>query len=58
MSATRFAIEKSRITLVALLVMVVVGIQSYLGMPQSEDPGFTIRTAMVLPCGQWLRWLC
>lgn len=48
MNLTRAAIEKNRITFVALAVLVLAGIQSYLGMPQSEDPGFTIRTAMVI----------
>lgn len=48
MSLTRAAIEKNRITFVALVVLAVAGIQAYLGMPQSEDPGFTIRTAMVI----------
>jgi multidrug efflux pump subunit AcrB len=48
MSLTRFAIENDRVTIVLLLVLLAVGIQSFLGMPQSEDPGFTIRTAMVM----------
>ena len=48
MNLTRAAIEKNRITLACLLVVLVAGVQSYLGMPQSEDPGFTIRTAMVI----------
>lgn len=47
MSITRAAIERNRVTFVLLLVMVIWGLISYLGMPQSEDPGFTIRTAMV-----------
>ena len=47
MSVTRAAIEKNRITFVILGVLVVAGVQAYLGMPQSEDPGFIIRTAMV-----------
>jgi multidrug efflux pump subunit AcrB len=45
---TRAAIEKNRITFAFLLVVVIAGIRAYLGMPQSEDPGFTIRTAMVI----------
>jgi multidrug efflux pump subunit AcrB len=45
---TSAAIEKNRVTLVVLLVILVAGVQAYLGMPQSEDPGFTIRTAMVI----------
>ncbi len=48
MSLTRSAIDNDRVTLVLLAVLLVAGIQAYLGMPQAEDPGFTIRTAMVL----------
>jgi multidrug efflux pump subunit AcrB len=47
-SLTRAAIEKDRITFAFLLVILVAGVRAYLGMPQSEDPGFTIRTAMVI----------
>jgi multidrug efflux pump subunit AcrB len=47
MNITRAAIEKNRITGTLLLVVVVGGITSYLGMPRAEDPGFTIRTAVV-----------
>ena len=48
MSMTRLAIEKNRITFVVLVLIVLAGVQAYVGMPQSEDPGFTIRTAMVI----------
>ncbi len=48
MNLTQAAIEKNRITFVMLAVLVVAGVQAYRGMPQSEDPGFTIRTAMVI----------
>lgn len=48
MNLTRLAIEKDRITFVVLAVVVLAGLQAYVGMPQSEDPGFTIRTAMVI----------
>ncbi len=48
MSLTRAAIEKNRVTFVLLGVLAVAGIGAYRGMPQAEDPGFTIRTAMVL----------
>ena len=44
---TRFAIERNRVTLVLLAVALVAGLQSYLAMPQAEDPGFTIRRALV-----------
>jgi multidrug efflux pump subunit AcrB len=47
MSITAAAIKRDRVTLVVLLVVLVWGLSSYAGMPQSEDPGFIIRTAMV-----------
>lgn len=48
MSLTRTAIEKNRITVVLVLVLLLTGVRAYQGMPQAEDPGFTIRTALVL----------
>ena len=48
MSVTRAAIEKNRITFAFLAVILIAGVRAYVGMPQSEDPGFTIRTAMVI----------
>ena len=48
MDVTRFAIENNRVTLVALAVICIAGYQAYLTLPQAEDPGFTIRTAVVL----------
>ena len=48
MNVTRFAIEKNRITFVVLLFLAVAGINAFRSMPQSEDPGFTIRVAMVM----------
>jgi multidrug efflux pump len=47
MSLTRAAIEKNRVTFVALAVLIAAGVSAYLGMPQAEDPGFIVRTAMV-----------
>ncbi|MEE8302872.1 MAG: efflux RND transporter permease subunit, partial [Candidatus Tectomicrobia bacterium] len=47
MDITRAAIEKNRITIVALLLIVVSGVMAYLSMPRNEDPGFIIRTAQV-----------
>ncbi len=47
MSITRAAITNNRVTFVVLLVAVAWGLSSYVAMPQSEDPGFIIRTAMV-----------
>jgi len=47
MSVTKFAIEKNRITIVALIVLVLVGIMAFRTMPRQEDPGFTIRVAFI-----------
>ncbi|MCP3962068.1 MAG: efflux RND transporter permease subunit [bacterium] len=47
MNITQAAIEKNRVTAAALLVVAVMGINSFLGLPQSEDPGFLIRVAVV-----------
>jgi multidrug efflux pump subunit AcrB len=48
MSVTRWAIEKNRITIVALLLIIAGGLQTYRTMPRNEDPGFIIRTATVI----------
>ena len=48
MDLTRTAIEKNRITAVALLLLLMGGLSAYQGMPRAEDPGFTIRAAQVL----------
>ncbi|MFQ5935912.1 MAG: efflux RND transporter permease subunit [Acidiferrobacterales bacterium] len=47
MSITAFAIEKNRITAVALVCVFVAGIISYIGLPRAEDPGFVVRAAQV-----------
>ena len=47
MNIAKIAIEKSRITTVALVLTVFAGISTYNSMPRAEDPGFTIRTAVV-----------
>ena len=47
MDITRFAIEKNRVTLVALAVVLLSGLGAYESLPRAEDPGFTIRTAVV-----------
>ncbi len=48
MSLTEFALKRSRLTVVLLLVIMLGGISAYLSLPQSEDPEFTIRTALVV----------
>ena len=47
MNITKFAIEKNRITTVALLIILIAGINSFLTMSRSEDPGFIIRVALI-----------
>jgi multidrug efflux pump subunit AcrB len=48
MNITLAAIEKNRITVVALIVIFFAGLAAYRDMPQSEDPGFIIRVALVV----------
>ena len=48
MNLTRVAIQKDRITWVALAVIAFAGVSTFLEMPRAEDPGFTVRTALVL----------
>ncbi|MEM7542843.1 MAG: efflux RND transporter permease subunit [Pseudomonadota bacterium] len=47
MNITRIALERNRVTVIALLVVIGAGITTYIGMPRAEDPGFIIRTAVV-----------
>ncbi|MEL6264965.1 MAG: efflux RND transporter permease subunit, partial [Pseudomonadota bacterium] len=44
---TRFGLEKTRFTALMMLMMLAMGITSYLGIPKREDPEITIRTAVV-----------
>jgi multidrug efflux pump subunit AcrB len=48
MSITRVAIEKNRITVVVLAVILFAGIQAFLSLPRAEDPGFVMRAARVM----------
>ena len=47
MSVTQLALERNRVTVVAILTILIFGISTYIGMPRSEDPGFIVRTAVV-----------
>lgn len=47
MNITRFAIEKNRITAVALIFVFLAGINTFSTMPRAEDPGFIIRWALI-----------
>ena len=46
-SLTRFGLDKARFTVLAMVIILVVGALSYLGLPKREDPEITIRTAVV-----------
>ncbi len=48
MNLTQAAIEKDRITATILVLILIAGMMTFLNMPRAEDPGFIIRTAMVL----------
>ncbi len=48
MNLTQFALKRSRLTMVILAVIILSGVSAYLGLPRSEDPDFTIRTALVI----------
>ena len=41
------AIERKRVTVVALLVVLAAGVSTYNNMSRAEDPGFLVRTALV-----------
>jgi multidrug efflux pump subunit AcrB len=44
---TRAAIDKNRITAVALAFILFGGVSTYFGLPRAEDPGFVVRAALV-----------
>jgi len=48
MNITRFAIEKNRITVVAIVLLLFVGFNTFRTMPRAEDPGFVVRWALIL----------
>jgi multidrug efflux pump len=47
MNITKVAIEKNRITIVSLIIILFAGIKTFNTMPRAEDPGFVIRWALV-----------
>ena len=47
MSLTELAIEKSTVTIAVLILIVFAGYSAFTNLPQNEDPGFVIRTAVV-----------
>ncbi len=48
MNLTKFAIENNRITAITLLIIFLAGVSAYQNLPRDEDPGFIIRTALVM----------
>ena len=47
MNITKVAIEKNRISLTVLVIVLLGGLLAYQSMSRSQDPGFLVRTAMV-----------
>ena len=47
MGITEFAIKNNRITLVTVTLLIFSGLMAYISLPKAQDPGFTIRTAVV-----------
>ena len=45
---TRAGLEKSRFTVLAMLLILLMGATSYLNLPKRDDPAITIRTALVV----------
>ena len=48
MNVTRAAIERNRVTTALLILLLVSGGFTYMTMPRAEDPGFVVRTAVVI----------
>lgn len=48
MNLTQWAIDKSRVTFVALAVVVLGGLMAYMSLPRDYDPGFVLRIARVV----------
>ncbi len=48
MSITAAAIRSNRVTGVLLAVLIFAGVSAYFALPQKMDPGFVIRTAMIV----------
>ena len=42
MSITQIAIDKNRVTAVAIVVVLVFGVMTYIDMPRAEDPGISM----------------
>lgn len=47
MTITELAIRRSRVTMVGIGLLLMAGVFAYFELPRAEDPGFTVRTAVV-----------
>ena len=47
MSLTSAAIEENRVTFVVVTLLIISGILAYVALPKAQDPGFTVRTAVI-----------
>lgn len=47
MDITSVAISKNRITIILTALLVIAGLLAYGALPKAQDPGFTVRTAVV-----------
>ncbi len=47
MSITKLAIENSRATLMAIVIVMLAGVVTFLNYPQAEDPTITVRTVSI-----------
>jgi len=52
---TRIGIEKSRLSILVMLLAIAIGASSYLNLPKREDPEIIIRTAIVTAANPGLR---
>lgn len=47
MVLTRAAIDRNRVTLTVITLLILAGLLAYRDIPKAQDPGFTIRTAVI-----------
>lgn len=47
MDLTRVAIDKNRVTIIVTAILILSGLSAFLSLPKAQDPGFTVRTAVI-----------
>lgn len=52
---TRFGLDRSRLSILVMMLAVLIGASSYIGLPKREDPEIIIRTAIVSAANPGLR---